>query len=45
LPAAGAVHYHNTNPFDIYRDQGRDRIEAAGPRDIEMRMICPASAP
>ena len=45
LPPARAVHHGNIDALDIHRRQGRGRIEALRPRDIEMRVTRSAFAP
>jgi hypothetical protein len=44
LPPARAVHHRDVDPLDIHRRQGRDRVETACPRDIEMRVARAAPA-
>ena len=44
LPPARAVHDGDVDPLDVHRGQGRDRVVAARPRHLEMRMPRPAAA-
>ena len=44
LPPARPVHDRDIDPLDVHRRQGRGRIEAARPGDLEMRVAGAAAA-